>query len=353
MAIIAQLALCILLLMSFFLASAQPQPTPGSPSYRLLVTNSHGDTISLVDPQIGVINTLTVGAAPWGMALAEDNYAYVSTAGGIAVVDVTGWQLVTIVPYRAAVRSGQVGEYRQGGMGIALAPDGKTVYVGVYTGGRSDQLEILDTTTLEIMAAIPTGIRPFDVVTTPDGAQVISIDHDSYAATVIDTSTLEEVTVSLAPLGNAAFDKPHYAAVSRNGHLWLPYQGRTLLDWDTLAGTFIQYPLNASTHQHGVTFTPNQSHLLIVGTGPAGEVRNAPSLTIVDMATMQEMIIPLTRAHEKVLVSPDGQQAFLSGGYLLDGGWDGITVVDLQTFATREIPVPYAPLDMLIIDTTS
>lgn len=346
------LMLC-LLITSLFATShktvAQSQPPTTNSAYHLLVTQSLANTIALVDPQIGVIKTLEVGSAPWGIALDSDNRAFVSTAEGIAVVDVNAWQLITLVSYHTPVRANQFGEYRQGGMGITISPDQQMVYVGVYTGSRADQLEVLNTNTLEIVASVPIGVRPFDVGMMPDGGHVISIDHDSYSATLIDTATLQPITVQLAPLGSAAFDKPHYAAVSENGHLWLPYQGRILLDFDPLSGKYNTFNLNASTHQHGVAFSPDQSQLLIVGTGAAGEVSNDPSLTLINMKTMQETIMPLTRAHEKVLVSPDGQQAFLSGGYLLDGGWDGITVMDLQSFATREIAVADAPLDMAII----
>lgn len=351
MRMIAQLLYVASVLVTAFAALAQSQTPSITLAYRLLVTNSNSNTVSLIDPQTGVLDKLEVGSAPWGIALAGDDRAYISTADGIAVVDVKRWQLITLIPYHTPVRTGQFGEYRQGGMGITLDPDGKTAYVGVYTGGRGDYLEVLDIATFEITAVVPVGIRPFDVVISPDSKQVISIDHDSYSATIIDTKTLEPITVSLAPLGHGAFDKPHYAAIDQNGHLWLPYQGRILLDFDPVSGKYITYPISASTHQHGVAFTPDQSQMLIVGTGAAGEVNNPPSLTILTMATMQEMIIPLTQSHEKVLVSPDGQQAFLSGGYLLDGGWNGITNIDLRTYTSREIHVPDAPLDMVIIQT--
>lgn len=331
---------------------AQDTATPTMNTCQLLVTNSHSNTISLVDPEVGVTQTLEVGSAPWAIALSPDNRAYVSTDAGVAVVDVTAWTLEAFVPYNTPVRTGRFGEYREGGMALVLSPDGKTLYVGVYTGGRTDQLEVLNTSTLEFTASVPIGIRPFDVVMTPDGQHVISIDHDSYSATVIDTETLTPVTVELAPLGFAAYDKPHYAAVANDGHLWLPYQGRTLVNFDPLTGDFTISNLSASTHQHGTAFTPDQSRLLIVGTGAAGEVSNPPSLTIVEMDTLQEMILPLAKAHEKVIVSPDGKTAYLSGGYLLNGGWDGITVMDLETYETREIPVPDAPLDMVIVETS-
>lgn len=335
---------------SFEPAAGQDSPTPAAPGYQVLVTNSYGDYISLIDPTDGFIRTITVGSAPWGVVLGSDERAYITTAEGIAVVDLVNEQRLALIPYRAAVRGDQFGEFRLGGMGITISPDGKFVYVGVYTGAQSDQLEILDTATLEIVATIPIGIRPFDVVISPDGQQVVSIDHDSYAATVIDTTTLEAQTIRLAPLGGGSFDKPHYAAVASDGQLWLPYQGQVLVRFDPLEGTYTTSELTANTHQHGLAFSPDESLLLIVGTGAAGAVNGGPSLTILDKQTMQETLLPLTRPHEMVAVSPDGRWAYLTGGYSFTGGWDGLTIVDLQTLESVELAVPDSPLDIVIVE---
>lgn len=333
--------------------AAQDTPTPESPAYQILVTNSYGDYISLIDPQDGFMRTITVGSAPWGAVSGSDDRVYVATAEGIAVVDVVEQQRLALVPYQAAVRTDQFGEFRQGGMGITISPDGLYVYVGVYTGGQADQLEIMDTTTLTMVASVDIGSRPFDVVMSRDGRQVISIDHDSYSATVIDTTSLESQTIRVTPLGSGSFDKPHYATVGSDGQLWLPYQGRALVRFDPVAGTYTSSELTASTHQHGIAFSPDESQLLIVGTGPAGGVNGGPSLTIIDMQTMQETIVPLERPHEMVAVSPDGQWAYLTGGYSFTGGWDGLTIVNLQTLASVELAVPDAPLDIVIVESST
>ena len=49
-------------------------------------------------------------------------------------------------------------------------------------------------------------------------------------------------------------------------------------------------------------------------------------------------------------ISPDGRTAYLTGGYTLTGGgWDGITVIDLETRAMHEIAVPGLPLDVVVV----
>lgn len=315
----------------------------------LLVTGSRARHVAYVDPNVGAVEQLEVGAAPHCLALAADGRAYVATAEGVAVVDAPARRLLALVPYQTTVGPPRFGEYRPGGMGIAVAPDGRHAYVAVFVASGPSQLEILDTTQLAMVAAIPVGLRPFDVVVSPDGRRVYSIDHDSYSVTVVEPESGATRTVVVAPLGRGAFDKPHYAAVRADGHLLLPFQGRALVDLDPTSGTLAIAPLTADTHQHGVALTPDGQWLLIVGTGPAGGARSGPSLTIVDAATLAERtVLPLARPHERIAVSPDGRTVYLAGGYLLSG-WDGITAIDLEQGTTRQVAVPNSPLDIAIL----
>ena len=136
-------------------------------------------------------------------------------------------------------------------------------------------------------------------------------------------------------LGRGVFDKPHYAALAADGHLWLPVQGQVLVRLDPASGQTETFPLTANTHQHGVALTPDGRYLLIVGTGAAGGASAGTSLTIFDTETLAEEILPLDRPHEDIIISPDGQTAFLTGGYLLAGGWEGLTAVDLRQRTVR------------------
>jgi hypothetical protein len=50
-------------------------------------------------------------------------------------------------------------------------------------------------------------------------------------------------------------------------------------------------------------------------------------------------------------VSADGRWAYVSGGYTFaDGGWDGLTVIDLgQQAIVAEVPVPDRPLHVVVL----
>jgi DNA-binding beta-propeller fold protein YncE len=323
-------------------------PTSLAGAALLLVTNFGARHLSWVDPASGVVGQVEVGAAPWGVAVSAGR-AYVSTAEGIAVVDLAARRRVALVPYLAKVGPPGSGEYRAGGMGIAASPDGSRVYVGVNLPGGNGRLEVLDTAQLRMVGGATVGVRPFDVAVSRDGRSVYSIDHDSFSVTIVEAATLATRTVAIAPAGRDAFAKPHYGVVGPDDRLLLPVMGRALVRM-TPAGDLTTLPLTANTHQHGAALTPDGLRLLIVGTGPAGQATGGASLTILDLATGAERILPLTRPHERVAVSGDGRTAYLTGGYsFANGGWDGITVIDLETGAAREIAVPGLPLDVAVV----
>lgn len=324
-------------------AAAQPERVT------LLVSNSAGDAVSFVDPAGGDIDAVTVGAAPWGIALAPGDRAYVATAEGVAIVDTARRERLALVPYEAAIGEPQFGEYRPGGMGIAAGPDGRFAYVGVYLADGPSRLEVLDVEAGAIGGGAPIGVRPFQVLVAADGAEVYAIDHDSFTVTAVDAADLTTRTLPAAPLGTAGFDKPHYGALLPSGRLLLPYQGRVLLELDPATGQSTTRPLSADTHQHGVALT-DDGRLLIVGVGPAGSAVGPPSLTVLDLASGDERLLPLARLHEAVAIAPDGRAAYLSGGYTFaDGGWDGISVVDLASGDVREIAVPDRPLAVAVL----
>lgn len=323
----------------------------GNPEPTLLVTNSAGRHLSFIDPDSGVIERVEVGGSPWGLALAPGQRAYVATAEGVAVVDTQARRRLSLIPYRARIGSVGYGEYRPGGMGIAVSPDGKRVYVGVHLPNQSSQLEVIDLEKLSSLASIEVGVRPFQVLVSRDGQQVYSIDHDSFQVTVIDPVTFSRRVLKVAPLGNNAFDKPHYAVLRpSDGHLLLPVQGRSLVALDPVTGKTTSLSLKSNTHQHGLALTPDGQKLLIVGTGPAGGASEGPGLTIYNLASGEEEILPLARPHEKVVVSQDGRRAYLTGGYTYaNGGWDGLTVIDLKSRTSREIKVADRPLDIALL----
>lgn len=340
-------------------ASSTPPPGPSvstaaaDPATRpdlLLVTESSRDALAFVDPRHGVVDRVRVGVAPYGVALGPGGTAYVATAEGLAVVDTAARRRTTLVPFRAEVGEPGYGEFRAGGLGLAVAPGGRRVYVGVHHDGR-DTLEAIDVARRRVVGSAPVGERPFDVLVSRDGRAAYAVDHDSFTVTIVDTATFAARPVTVAPFGTegglASYEKPHYAELDPRGRLLLPYQGLRLAVLDPRTGRYTTRPMTARTHQHGTAL--DRGRLLVVGTGPFGNADGRPSLTVRDLASGRERVWPLRRLHEQVAVSRDGRTAWLTGGFTLLGAWNGLTAVDLATGRTREVRVPGRPLGIALL----
>ncbi|MDX2295819.1 MULTISPECIES: YncE family protein [Streptomyces] len=319
----------------------------------LLVADFGSDTVTFVDPARGSTGSVRVGTAPYGLALGKDGRAWVATAEGVAVVDTAGRRRLALVPYRTDTGPVTTGEYRGGGMGIALAPDGKRAYVGVNVPGGNGTLEVIDTASLKVVDVVEVGRRPFDVDVSRDGSAVYATNHDSFDVTVVDADSLGTRRVEVAPYGTegglGSWLKPHYTAVRpSDGKLLLPFEGERLAVVDPATGRVEIESMTANTHQHGATVTPDGT-LLAVGTGPIDpDEDRGPSLTVRSPGGA-ERVYPLDGPHEDVAVSEDGRTAYVTGGFTRDGYWDGISVVDLGSGEVTRLAAGSRPLGVVVL----
>ncbi|MFI8823417.1 hypothetical protein [Streptomyces sp. NPDC053431] len=334
-------------------ATAVPAPTGSTPEGTLLVADFGSDTVTFVDPARGPFASVEVGTAPYGLVVGADGRAWVATAEGVAVVDTKTRTRLALVPYRTRTGPVTTGEYRGGGMGIALSPEGRRVYVGVNVPGGNGTLEVIDTATLRVTDRASVGRRPFDVDVSRDGSEVYATNHDSFDVTVVRADSLRTRRIEVAPYategGLGSWLKPHYTAVSpADGRLLLPFEGERLVVVDPRTGRQEIRPMTADTHQHGVTVTPDGT-LLTVGTGPIDpDTDRGPSLTV-RRPDGSERVIPLDGPHEDVAVSADGRTAYVTGGFTRDGFWDGLTVVDLADGSTHRLPAGSRPLGIAVL----
>ena len=349
--------------------SAQADPKPSratatatlpaqqrTPEGTFLVADFGSDTVTFVDPERGPIESVKVGTAPYGLTVGDDGRAWVATADAVAVVDTRTRERVDRIPYETDSGPATTGEYRGGGMGIALAPDGEHAYVGVNVPDGKGMLEVIDTEKREVTDTVPVGRRPFDVDVSKDGREVYATDHDSFDVTVVRAGSGDlraPRRIEVAPYGTegglGSWLKPHYAAVRpSDGKLLLPFEGEKLVVLDPRTGESDIEPMTANTHQHGVQITEDGT-LFAVGTGPIDPSSDkGPSLT---MRTKdgKEKVFPLDGPHEDVAVSDDGGTAYVTGGFTRDGFWNGITVVDLKSGDTRRLPAGERPLGIAVL----
>ncbi|MFE7577332.1 hypothetical protein ACFU5Z_21620 [Streptomyces sp. NPDC057521] len=309
-------------------------PEPGAtPEGTLLVADFGADTVSFVDPVRGAFDRVKVGTAPYGVVVGADGRAWVTTAEGVAVVDTGKRTRLDLIPYRTRTGPATTGEYRGGGMGIALAPDGRHAYVGVNVPDGNGVLEVIDTATRKVTGTVPVGRRPFDVDVSRDGSEAYATGHDSFDVTSVRTDTLRARRMEVAPYGTegglGSWLKPHYAVVRpSDGKLLLPFEGERLAVLDPRTGKVAVERMTANTHQHGAALAPDGT-LLVVGTGPIASDDEEASLTIRE-PDGSERVVKLDGPHEDVAVSRDGRTAYVTGGFTRDGYWNGITVVALD-----------------------
>ncbi|MFC8228269.1 YncE family protein [Streptomyces sp. NPDC057287] len=345
-------------------ASAQPStpaPTGDGPARTsegmLVVTDFGADSVTFLDPSEPDggpgRSSVTVGTAPYGIALDDDGTAWVATAEGVAAVDTATRERTALIPYESGTGPVTTGEYRGGGMGIALSPDGKHVYVGVNVPGGNGTLEVVDTAERRVVTSVPVGRRPFDVDVSRDGRQVYTTDHDSFGVTVVDAGTWRSRRIEVAPYGTegglGSWLKPHYTAVRpSDGALLIPFEGERLAVVDPDTGRVRIERMTADTHQHGVTVTDDGS-LYVVGTGPIDPTEDeGPSLTV-RAPDGEERVVPLSGPHEDVAVSADGRTAYVSGGFTRDGYWNGLSVVDVATGEVRRVQAGVRPLGIAVL----
>ncbi|MFE0101784.1 YncE family protein [Streptomyces sp. NPDC059009] len=325
----------------------------GTPQGTLLVADFGSDTVTFIDPKKGPVDSVRVGQAPYGLAVGKDGRAWVATAEGVAVVDTATRERVDRIPYETETGPATTGEYRGGGMGIALAPDGKHAYVGVNVPDKKGVLEVIDTERRAVTDTVGVGRRPFDVDVSKDGREVYATDHDSFDVTVVRANDLKPRRIEVAPYGTegglGSWLKPHYAAVRpSDGKLLLPFEGEKLVVLDPRTGDQDIEKMTANTHQHGAAVAPDGT-LFAVGTGPIDPDRDdGPSLTV-RAPDGHERVYPLDGPHEDVAVSRDGRTAYVTGGFTRDGYWNGISVVDLDSGDVRRLAGGERPLGVAVL----
>jgi YVTN family beta-propeller protein len=161
-------------------------------------------TVSVIDTASNtVIATILVGverrANPFGVAVTPDgSTVYITTTGfgGVAVIDTATNTVI------ATITVGGPGTSLEG---VAVTPDGSTVYI---TNVHDGTVVVIDTTTNTVIGSpIPFGLSAEGVAITPDGGKVYVANNASSTVSVIDTAS--NTVSATIPVGNqpTAFGK--------------------------------------------------------------------------------------------------------------------------------------------------
>jgi YVTN family beta-propeller protein len=93
-------------------------------------------------------------------------------------------------------------------MGLALAPDGKRLYVA---NGRARTVSVIDLAISKVVARVRVGARPWGIGITSDGKFLYTANGPSNDVSVIDTASLNVVStirVGAMPWGIAIGPPP-------------------------------------------------------------------------------------------------------------------------------------------------
>lgn len=161
-------------------------------------------------------------------------YVAVIGDGAVAAIDTTTFDLL----WTLVVSQGSDARPPESAMGLALSPDGGTLYTGDAATG---ELVVVDTERREISArvALEHGIHAIDLA--PDGRNLwVDGALEGYpwlsAATVIDTASLEVVRRLAPALGSAA----HLSFTPDGREVWAPSVSTNLAwIWDASTGAVL------------------------------------------------------------------------------------------------------------------
>src|SRR5205823_5066067 len=143
----------------------------------LATVNQTSDTISLVRTSDGkVLDEVTVGQHPVGIALAPDGKTLLVTghySSDVSLLEVTGSKLKK----RGTIDVGHQPH------GIAVAPDGHTAYIACTA---SAEVAVLDLEQLLVAVRIEVGRWPRHLVLSPDGSRLAVGTSGDRGVTIVD-----------------------------------------------------------------------------------------------------------------------------------------------------------------------
>ena len=158
-------------------------------------TEQATQSLSLIAITNEVIETIEVGKEPWGVAVSPDG----------STVYVTNFQDDTLsIIQRATNTVTDTIPVGNGPLGLAVAPDGARVYI---VNGFDDTVSVIAAATKTLAATIAVGDEPQAIALSPDGAQAYVTNFADNSVSVLNLTTntfIGTVFVGEGPDGIAA-----------------------------------------------------------------------------------------------------------------------------------------------------
>jgi YVTN family beta-propeller protein len=257
-----------------------------------------------------------VGVASAGGSPAPTIYVADAGANNVAVIDGATGEVVTRVP---------VGTTPEG---IAITPNGATVYTVNECGGCSDfSASAIDTATDKVVATIPVGTAPDAIAIAPNGATAYVANAGSRTVSAIDTHTNK--VVATIPVGNATA-----IAITPDGRTaYVTDFVGDALDTINLATDVPGTPIPVGAHPSSVAISPD---------GATAYVTNQGSDDVWAISTGSHKVedkFGAGRFPNAIAVTPDGSTA-----YVANYGANTVWAINTATGAREaDIPVGTSP----------
>jgi YVTN family beta-propeller protein len=186
---------------------AYPQDVAVSPTGKVVyATVTAGDTgpggsdvIAAIDPATNKVTAdIRVGPAPRQVVFSDDgSTAYVTTETGIYEISTATSRVVRVIPEAGATNGPQ---------GIALSPNGATLYV---TNPDAGTVAAIDAASGKVVASASGLAEPYSVTVTPSGSTLYVADMNSDSVSVLSAATMKaSATVSVGRLPMSVTTSP-------------------------------------------------------------------------------------------------------------------------------------------------
>jgi YVTN family beta-propeller protein len=331
--------LCLLLLLA-------PLPAAAG-EVRIVVTNSAGDSVDLIDPATNkVVQSIAGIEVPHGIGFAPDgSRLYVSNEAEsvLDVVERTTGAIIAKVPLSERPNN------------IAVSRDGARVLVAI--NGGAGALDVIDAAALRLAKTIPMKGRMHNVYVTPDGKYAVAGSIPGKFAVVIDLATEQpawEIAFE-AGVRPMAFETNSDGSTRRifvqlsnlNGFAVVDFAARrevARVKFPDQPSGFGVVEGRAGTSSHGIAVAPDGKTLWVDSVLANAVFAYAlPELTLLGHVSLPEFRrdgkVPVSAGPDWIAITPDSKTVYISDAHL-----NAVSAIDAATLKlVALIPVGEVP----------
>lgn len=217
-------------------------------------------------------------------------------------------------------------------LALALVPLSAAAQVLIVLNKSDHEAALVDPSTYEVLARLPTGQGPHEAAVSPDGRTAYVSNYGSFGVfregerpqmvpgntiTVLD---LQERKVR-ATFDLGSYNRPHGLWVSRDAsRLWVTCEGaQAVLELDAQTGKILKAWKTNQDVSHMVVATPDERKLYVANIGSG-------SVTVIDRTTDTVKNIPTGAGAEGIDVSPNGREVWVA-----NRGANWLAVIDVAS----------------------